>query len=161
MLYLLDANVLIRAHEDYYPLDRVAPFWEWLLTQAAAGYVKMPFEIHDEIARSDEALGLWARKTEVVERLVLNEEVDQNIFNHVVDYAYAPDLTDYELAEMGRDPFLLAYGMAEPNRTIVTKEVSSPGKSRGRRKLPDACDILDVRWLSDFKFYKEMDFRIE
>ena len=53
MLYLLDANVLIRAHEDYYPLDRVRPFWDWLIVEAAAGHTKMPFEIYDEIASSE------------------------------------------------------------------------------------------------------------
>jgi hypothetical protein len=26
MLYLLDANVMIRAHEDYYPTERVNEF---------------------------------------------------------------------------------------------------------------------------------------
>ena len=29
MLFLLDLNVLIQAHEDYYPLDRMRPFWTW------------------------------------------------------------------------------------------------------------------------------------
>ena len=28
-LYLPDANVLIRAHEDYYLIDRIPPFWDW------------------------------------------------------------------------------------------------------------------------------------
>ena len=34
LLYLLDANVLIRAHQDYYPLDRVRGFWTWICDQA-------------------------------------------------------------------------------------------------------------------------------
>ena len=52
MLYLLDANVLIRAHEDYYPIDRVPQFWVWLLGLAEAGHAKLPFEIYHEIAVS-------------------------------------------------------------------------------------------------------------
>ena len=40
MLYLIDANVLIRAHEDYYALDRVPQFWEWLEQQALADRIK-------------------------------------------------------------------------------------------------------------------------
>ena len=32
VLFLIDANVLIRAHEDYYPIDRVPQFWRWLRT---------------------------------------------------------------------------------------------------------------------------------
>lgn len=30
MLYLLDANELITAHNLYYPIDVVPEFWEWL-----------------------------------------------------------------------------------------------------------------------------------
>ncbi len=44
-VYLLDANVLIRAHAGYYPLDRIPQFWDWLLEQAEVGVVKMPMQI--------------------------------------------------------------------------------------------------------------------
>ena len=30
VLYLLDANVLIDANRDYYPIHRVPEFWDWL-----------------------------------------------------------------------------------------------------------------------------------
>ena len=50
MLYLLDANVLISAHELHYPLDRIPQFWTWLLGMAEAGRVKLPYEIYNEIA---------------------------------------------------------------------------------------------------------------
>ena len=43
-LYLIDANVLIRAHADYYPIDRIAPFWDWLLQQAVERRIAMPRE---------------------------------------------------------------------------------------------------------------------
>ena len=32
MLYLLDANVLIDANRDYYQIERVPEFWEWLIS---------------------------------------------------------------------------------------------------------------------------------
>jgi len=48
-LYLLDANVLIRAHEDYYPIDRIPQFWIWLLQKAESGAIKMPRMIFDEV----------------------------------------------------------------------------------------------------------------
>ena len=160
MLYLLDANVLIRAHEDYYPIDRIPPFWDWLLQQAVEGHAKMPFEIFDEIASGKGPLRDWIVRTQVRTDLILGEEVDQTTFNHVLNTAYAIDLTDVELEEAGRDPFLVAYGLMGPNRVVVTKEVSKPSKQRGRRQLPDACKDVGVRCTTDFKFYKERDFRI-
>ena len=160
MLYLLDANVLIRAHEDYYPLDRIPQFWDWLAAEAAAGHAKMPFEIHDEIANATGPLKDWITTDDIKNALVLEEEVDQGIFNQVLDTAYEPDLTDDELDEAGRDPFLIAYGLMGENRAIVTKEISKPTQKRGRRRLPDACDIMDIPWMTDFQFYRERDFHI-
>ena len=161
MLYLLDANVLIRAHEDYYPLDRIPQFWDWLIAEAEAGIAKMPFEIHDEIASATGPLRDWITTDNVKNALVLGEEVDQGCLNEVLDVAYAPDLTDDELDEAGRDPFLIAYGLMGPDRAIVTKETSKPGKQRGRRKVPDACDIMGLLWMPDFRFYKERNFHIQ
>ncbi|MEJ0015788.1 MAG: DUF4411 family protein [Acetobacteraceae bacterium] len=46
-LYLLDANVLIQAHEDYYPVDRIPQLWAWLLQMAARNIIKVPRVIFD------------------------------------------------------------------------------------------------------------------
>lgn len=160
MLYLLDANVVIRAHEDYYPLDRVRPFWDWLVIEAEADHVKIPLEIFNEIQPASGPLNDWITDSDVKNTLILDEEVDQDLINQVIDTAYAPNLEAHELAEAGQDPFLVAYGLMGPERAIVTKETSQTTKQRGRRKLPDACDIMNVPWMTDFQFYKERNFRI-
>ena len=56
VLFLIDANVLIRAHEDYYPIDRVPQFWQWLEQEARANRIKIPLEIFSEIADSKGSL---------------------------------------------------------------------------------------------------------
>ncbi len=160
MLFLLDANVLIRAHEDYYPLDRVRPFWDWLLAEAEADHAKIPLEIYMEIAPATGPFKDWINDRDVKELLILDEEVDRGVFNQVIDTAYAPDLTDHELDEAGQDLFLVAYGLMGPKRAVVTKEISKPTKQRGRRKLPDACNIMNVPWMTDFQFYRERNFHI-
>jgi hypothetical protein len=48
-LYLLDANVIIRAHEDYYPVGRIPQFWSWLLDKATANNIKVPPLIFNEV----------------------------------------------------------------------------------------------------------------
>ena len=160
MLYLLDANVLIRAHEDYYPIDRIPQFWDWLANEADSGHAKMPLEIHDEIASASGPLKDWVTDTHVRSAIVLSEEVDRDLLNHVIDRAYAPDLNEDELDEAGRDPFLVTYALMGHDRTVVTKEVSRTSQIRGRRKVPDACTIMGVPWLTDFRFYQQRNFRI-
>lgn len=62
MLYLLDANVLIDANRDYYPLGRVPEFWDWLLDCANLHQVKIPMEMYEEIlAGKDDGLTRWAQ----------------------------------------------------------------------------------------------------
>jgi len=47
-VFLLDANVLICCFHDYYPIDRVPEYWEWLAFQGEVGVVKIPAAIWDE-----------------------------------------------------------------------------------------------------------------
>ena len=84
MLYLLDANVLIRAHEDYYPIDRIPQFWDWLHQNATAGNVKIPFEIYNEIAISSGPLGDWIRSPPIKDDIVLDESVDPTLVQQVL-----------------------------------------------------------------------------
>jgi len=158
LLYLLDANVLIRAHEDYYPIDRVPQFWNWLLVVADAGQVKMPFEIHNEIAISKGLLRDWICETDTKRKLILDEEVSPSLLNRVLSVGYAPDLNDSELEMIGQDPFLVSYALADSERVVVTKEVSKPSKCRANRKVPDVCNSVNVPWMKDFEFFRALNF---
>ena len=158
MLYLIDANVLIRAHEDYYPLDRVPQYWIWLEQEAIAGRIKMPFEIHNEIAVSTGSLKDWICSKEIKEALVLDEEVDTYLAERVLTEGYGVHLTDSDLEKIGQDPFLIAYALAAEDRAVVTKEMPKPSARRANRKIPDVCDTLNVRWMRDFDLYRTLHF---
>ena len=162
MLYLLDANVLIRANHDYYPLDRIKGFWDWLQSQASDGLIKMPFEIYQEVAVGNDELAAWIKQSQVQDALRLDEEVDREVLQRVLDTGYGPSLTEDELDEAGHDPFLVAHSlMGGGQRTVVTKEVSRPTRQRGRTKVPDACDRLRVPWTTDFEMYRRLNFRLQ
>ena len=128
MLYLLDANVLIDANRDYYPLGRVPEFWDWLVARAREGRVKIPLEILEEIraGREDELTG-WLNENR--DALLLDETVDEALVARVTDQGYAPDLTEEEVERVGRDPFLIAYALGSPERKVVTTEASKPRDS--------------------------------
>jgi len=160
-LYLLDANVLIRAHGDYYPIDRIKPFWEWLRGMAEADRVKMPREIYDEVAKSPDLLGQWLRRADVRKAILLAEPTDMATVQMVISQGYASDLNDVELEAIGRDPFLVAAAMGSARRVVVTREVSSPKKQRANRKVPDICATMRIPWIDDFGLWQALDFRIE
>lgn len=108
MLYLLDANVLIGANRDYYPVDRVPEFWKWLLHLGETGRIKMPVEIHEEVERGNDILSQWIRQPDNKRRLILNRIADRHLVNRAVTEGYAHDLSDEEIEKVGRDTFALA-----------------------------------------------------
>jgi hypothetical protein len=90
------------------------------------------------------------KEKENQDALKLGEAVDAALVQKVVRDGYAPDLTDDELEEIGRDPFLIAYCMAAPDRCVVTTEASKPSKKRQNRRIPDVCVWLSVLWCNPF-----------
>ncbi|MGR3318439.1 MAG: DUF4411 family protein [Candidatus Anammoxibacter sp.] len=57
MLYLLDANTLIDAKRDYYPIGQVPEFWEWLVYCGQQGDVKIPIEVYEEFSDTEDKDG--------------------------------------------------------------------------------------------------------
>lgn len=157
-LYLLDANVLIDAHRDYYPMGRVPQFWGWLADSGERGLLKIPQETYDEVADGNDAVADWLQDNAAV--LLLDEVVLQPLVAQVIEDGYAPDLTDEEIEKTGRDPFLIAYALADPaNRIVVSNEISSPSKTRANRKIPDVCRGFHIRAINAFALIRELDFR--
>lgn len=166
MLYLPDANVLITANNLYYPIDRVPEYWEWLAYMGALGRVKMPFEIFEEVKEGpDDAekdlLFAWLREDANRKALLLDEQVKPALVQKVIVEGYAADLTDDEIEQIGRDPFLIAYGLADKDRCVVTVETSAPKKERQNRKVPDVCRSMMVDCCNPFEFNRALGFRTQ
>ena len=158
MLYLLDANVLIAANRDYYPLGRVPEFWDWLLDRATRQQTKIPVEVYEEVlAGAEDDLTRWLRENR--DTLLLDENVDEGLVAQVTEVGYAPDLSDEEVERVGRDPFLIAHALGEPaQRVVVTTEHSKPRKQRANRHIPDVCRDLGVRCCNTYEFIEALDF---
>ena len=158
MLYLLDANVPIDANRDYYPIDRVPDFWDWLIALAQNGQVKIPQEIWQEVTVGNDAVAGWLRENAATMRL--NEDAQPRLVAWTKYQGYARDLTDEEHEQIGQDPFLIAYALADSaNRVVVSNENSAPAKIRANRRIPDVCRDLNIRAINIFALIRELDFR--
>ena len=160
LLYLLDANVLIDANRDYYPINRVPEFWEWLLDVGERKLAKVPIEIYEEIRTGNDDLAKWAKNPAVREGLRFDEEAEVSLVQKATYEGYKPDLTDTDTKKIGRDSFLLAYALKAPDaRSIVTTEASKPKRFGANRHLPDVCADLGVGCYNTFQFLEILDFR--
>lgn len=166
MLYLLDANTLIDAKRDYYPVQRVPEFWEWLIFHGLQENIKIPFEVYREfddktdIDGNKDELAMWSGKSEVKSALLFEEQPDRDLVSRIIYTGYLPEPTDQDLKKMGRDPFLLAYALKDPeNRCVVIMETSKPGRKTGSsRKVPDVGMDFNIRCLTTFEMIRELDF---
>lgn len=162
MLYLLDANVLITANNTYYAIDQVPEFWAWMVHQGENGHVKMPLEIIEEVRagnKDTDRLVKWFEDDSIYQALLLEEAVNPTMLQSVVNNGYANDLSDDEIEQLGRDPFLIAYAMVGFERCVVTTEASKPSKRRQNRRVPDVCASLGVRCCNTFDLTRALGFR--
>ena len=161
MVYLLDSNVIIHASNQYYSIESVPEYWEWLAHMSLIEKIKIPIEIYEEITKGTtrESLVLWVKKYK--DSLVLKKKVNINILEDVIINGYFKDLkyTEDDVESLGADPYLIAYAKNEKNYTVVTAEVSKPKRLGRNKKIPDVCNIFNIRWLNPFKFYKELEFK--
>ena len=102
MIYLLDAN------RNFYNLERVKEFWEWLVFNGSEGRVKIPIEQYDEITDGTDELAIWAKDNSIKDELLLKDDVDEILVRRVTDQGYAPDLCDVAIEKLGREPCLIA-----------------------------------------------------
>lgn len=161
MIYLLDANVLISAHLQYYAIDSVPEYWEWLQYMAQQGHLKMPIEIFEEVKdgpKEKDLLFDWLQEEENKKALILPGDANPGLVQNVITTGYADDLNDDEVEQLGRDPFLIAHAMADIGRCVVTAEVSQPKKQRQNKKVPDVCNALGVAWCDPYTFVRKLGF---
>lgn len=165
MLYLLDANTLIDAKRDYYPISRVPEFWDWIIYQGKQGKLKIPIEVYEEFSDTQDkdgekdSLAIWAEQKEARKSLLLNEDAEQDLVARITYGGYVANPTDDELKKIGRDPFLLSYALKDiENRCIVTTETSKPSRLGANRHIPDVCRDFNIRCINNFQMIREMNF---
>lgn len=160
MLYLLDANVLINANRDFYPVEAVPEFWEWIISKGESGDVKIPIEVYEELTGGTDGLSGWAKDRNTVTALQLTEEVDVALVQRVIREGYADDLTDSEAGRLGRDPFLIAHALKDhKERCVVTTEVSRPKKQGANRHIPNVCEAFGIQWCDAYHLFRTLGFK--
>lgn len=174
MLYLIDANVLIKAHDEYYPIDRIPQFWEWMLKNARNNLIKMPFEMLAEVKAGppkkdadldEDKLLRWLSQGDHEKVLRYSSNADRVLVNKVFDEGYdLPHPSTAELRKIGKDPLLIAYALARPDTVVVTlekkQENATDTMKRHKRGIPFVCRKMGIRSIDTFDLIRELDFRI-
>lgn len=155
--YCLDANVLIKAWNEYYSPNFCPGYWDVLNGFGEKGMIFIPETVFDEIVKTDDELSNWLKQSKIPVQTI-TEQVTvclQNIYaknplhRHLVD-----NIKQRSLA----DPWIIAHAMNE-NAIVVTKENKETAINTTRIKIPNVCENMGIRCINDFKLIEELDIQ--
>lgn len=155
--YLLDANVLITAHRQYYAFDLCPGFWNSVLTGCGAGRIFSTRRIEAELLAGGDALSEWVKR-ELPAAFFLDDS------SGPVTKAYAPMMA--WVASHGFLPAAVAEFAAEADgwliaaakatgHCVVTHETRKLG-ARARVPIPNVCEEFGVPYCNSFEMLRDL-----
>ena len=152
-MYLVDSDVLIAAKNSYYAFDVVPAFWEWLARAHTAGKVFVVEKVAKEILAGADELA-WMGQQPASFRLA-HGAADAPSMTKVAQWAHgAGDAQGAAATFLGAGDFFLVSQALTLNHTVVTNEKPEPA-SKKKIKIPDACNVIGVRWMNSFQMLKQ------
>ncbi len=155
--YCLDTNFFIEAWNKYYSPDFCSEYWEIIDELAKQGIVFIAQEVKKEIDKGDDNLKNWLK-----DKHYIVKPIDENVQLNLKKI-YAKDKSHQYLANNIKnrsiaDPWVIAHAMSE-NAVVVTKEYLSRSNNPQKIKIPDVCENMNVKWINDFDFIKEVNIK--
>lgn len=154
--YCLDANVLIQAWQKYYSPNLCPDYWDILDELGNQGVIFICKEVYDEITKTEDDLSEWLKNSNISVR-----KTNEQVIAKLKDIYKNPDhlkLVDNTKNRSLADPWIVAHALNE-NATVVTKEEKITQSNTSKVKIPNVCDNMNIRWMNDFEFVQELNFK--
>ena len=155
--YCLDANVLIRAWEDYYAPKFCIDYWGVLNELGAKDRIFLPEMVYEEITRTDDDLTKWLKKSKIptykidvpviecLKKIYATNPAHKNLVDNIKNRSLA-------------DPWVIAHAL-DQGAIVVTKEGKIDSAKSTKVRIPNVCDNMGVRWINDFQFVEELNIQ--
>ena len=162
--YLLDANVLITPHKQYYPFDFAPSYWKQLANVLRRKDATILRVVSNEILdKMNDSLSEWLNEIKddiKIPSVKRNQEVHDN---YALVLQYIQTCGFYTNTALLNWAWLIATAMNNDYK-IVTNEQPSGNLSRknlqNNPKIPDVAKHFQVQCISLFDFMRAMNFRM-
>lgn len=145
--YSLDSNALIEPWNKYYAPEIAPGYWTQLDALAQEGRVFCTWEVRRELEHQKDELWTWVK-----ERPHLFREETRDVLLVLRDVLkLCPRAIGQGKGKHSADPLVIAHAIVE-KAVVVTKEESRSGKF----KIPDVCQAMNVPWMPDYAFAREI-----
>jgi predicted nucleic acid-binding protein len=155
--YCLDANVLIQAWRYYYAPDICSDYWMLLNDLGKQGKIFIPSIVREEITRTDDDLAKWLKGCNIPV-IAQNEQVGVCMKKIFAANSSHIGLVDNVKGRSLADPWVIAHAMHD-GATVVTKENKVTETKSAKIKIPNVCENMGVRCITDFEFITELKIR--
>lgn len=152
--YCLDANVLIQAWQKYYNPKFCPDYWNILNELGTKKLIFIPEMVYEEIMRTEDDLSKWLKKSNIPINKI-SESVTVCLKNIYSVNPLHKNLVDNTKNRSLADPWVIAHALYE-KATVVTKEEKITAINSNKIRIPNVCDNMGVRWISDFEFIDEL-----
>ena len=113
-------------------------------------------EVYDEIVKTEDDLSSWLKDSNIPVR-----KASESVIGNLIEIYKTPahlKLVDNTKNRSLADPWVIAHAM-DTNSVVVTKEEKVTQANSTKVKIPNVCDNVGVRWINDFEFVQELNFR--
>lgn len=157
VVYCIDANILIQAWQKYYSPEICPSYWEVLNDLGKKGVIFIPELVYEEIEKGEDNLFLWLKKSDIPIR-----KIDGEVTNCLKEIYASNPSHKYLVSSNGihskADPWVIAHAIKE-NAVVVTKETKDYFKKQTKIKIPHVCDNMNVQWIDDFEFIRDLNIK--
>ena len=155
-MFVLDTNVFIAAHRDYYDPNFCRGFWECLEHYARTGRLQSIDQVRREIT-SPPALVKWTKPlaSKLFRSTTQQGTIDafKRMQKWVSQNEQFKDAAKNEFAQVA-DGWLVAYAKAN-NFIVVTLEAFNPNVKR-RVPIPNVCEEFGVEFLNTYEMLRRL-----
>jgi len=154
--YWLDADVLIRAKNEYYAFDFAEPFWQFLEQKGAEDVVASCRAVYDELQKKEDELKAWAIRQHDNGFFWEPDEQVQATYGKIGDYVTANYKAEFSAPFLaGADAWVIAQASVHGG-VVVTIEKPAPGSNKP--KIPDVARQFDVQTADPFAVLRTLGF---
>ncbi len=159
MRYWVDADVLITANRDYYPLGISTGFWVWMDTLIADGNLVSTRRCFNEVIKGrdkDDLLLKWMHRHKKELCLPLHQDAE-TIAMEIADHVWtAPRYPGHQRLQFskGGDAWLIA-SAKQDGGTVLSNESNLYPEAK-KVRIPDLCEVFQVRCRTMIQMIKEI-----
>ena len=147
-VFVVDADVWIRAHGARYPPDVFPALWRHLKDAVELGRICSPRQVLGELGNEKKGIGAWAR---TLKGLVLKESPSAQRRAGEIVQKYANLL--HGASHDAADPWLVAHAQIS-GYVVVTEEGFS--NNFNKPKIPNVCKDLNVECINTVAMLRQL-----